>query len=128
MHAELDWSGTYDPTSQLAVPAAIETVGAEGGGWPAIYARNHALALALRDRIGRGIAPDDAIGTMAVIPIELPAGVTAQALEQRLLIDGWEAPIVPFPGQTFVRVSAHLYNHVGEAEAFAQKLHALGVR
>jgi isopenicillin-N epimerase len=128
MHAELDWSGTYDPTSQLAVPAAIETLGAEGGGWPQVYARNHALALALRDRVGRGIAPDDAIGTMAVVPITLPVGVTPQALERTLLTDGWEVPIVDFPGHTFARVSAHLYNHVGEAEAFARKLHALGVR
>ena len=128
LHAELDWSGTYDPSSQLAVPAAIETVAAEGGGWPQIYARNHALALALRDRLGRGIAPDDAIGTMAVVPIALPAGVTPQALERTLLTDGWEVPIVDFPGQTFARVSAHLYNHVGEAEALAAKLHALGVR
>ena len=128
MHAELDWSGTYDPTSQLAVPAAIETVGAEGGGWPQVYARNHALALALRDRLGRGIAPDDAIGTMAVVPITLPAGVSPQALERKLLTDGWEVPVVDFPGQTFVRVSAHLYNHVAEADALATKLHALGVR
>ena len=128
LHAELDWAGTYDPSAQLAVPAAIAAVGAEGGGWPAVYARNHALALALRDRIGRGVAPDDAVGTMAVIPIELPAGVTASALERQLLVEGWEVPIVPFPGQTFVRVSAHLYNHVGEGEAMARKLHSLGVR
>jgi isopenicillin-N epimerase len=127
MHAELDWSGTYDPSAQLAVPAAIETIAAEGGGWPKVYARNHALALALRDRLGRGIAPDDAIGTMAVVPITLPAGVTPHALERRLLADGWEVPIVPFPGQTFARVSAHLYNHVGEADALAVKLRALGV-
>ncbi len=128
LHAELDWAGTYDPTSQLAVPAAIETVGAEGGGWPQIYARNHALALALRDRLGTGVAPDDAVGTMAVVPIALPAGLTPSALERRLLADGWEVPIVPFPGQTFVRISAHLYNHVGEADALARRLHELGVR
>ncbi len=124
LHAELDWSGTYDPSSQLAVPAAIAAVGAEGGGWPAIYARNHALALALRDRLGRGIAPDEAIGTMAVVPITLPDGVTPTALERRLLVDGWEVPIVDFPGQTFARVSAHLYNHSGEADALARKLRA----
>lgn len=128
LHAELDWGGTYDPSSQLAVPAAIEIVGVEGGGWPQIYARNHALALALRDCLGKGVAPDDAVGTMAAVPIELPPGLTPKLLERRLLTEGWEVPIVPFPGQTFVRVSAQLYNHTGEAEALAAKLHALGVR
>lgn len=128
LHAELDWAGTYDPTSQLAVPAAIEAVAVEGGGWPQVYARNHALALALRDRLGTGVAPDDAVGTMAVVPIELPAGLTPDSLQRRLLGDGWEVPIVPLPGQTFARVSAHLYNHAGEGDAFARELHDLGVR
>jgi len=50
LHAELDWNGTYDPGSQFAVTTAIEAVAAEGGGWPAVLARNHALALELRRR------------------------------------------------------------------------------
>lgn len=128
LHAELDWAGTYDPSPQLAVTAAIAAVGAEGGGWPAVYARNHALALALRDHLGRGVAPDGSIGTMAVVPIELPAGLAAHALERQLLADGWEVPIIAFAGRTFVRVSAHLYNHLGEADALARELHARGVR
>ena len=53
LHAELDWSGTHDPSAVLAVPAAIDDVGAEGGGWPAIRARNHALAL---DAVGRTLS------------------------------------------------------------------------
>ena len=112
----------------------------EGGGWPAVLARNHALALELRARFAdalggpRGaappvpLAPPDAIGTMAAIPIALPAGTAPLALERRLLADGWEVPIVDFPGGPLVRLSAHLYNHGGQADALAEKLAGLGVR
>jgi len=128
-HAELDWSGTHDPSAQLVVPAAIREVAAEGGGWPAIYARNHALAIELRDRLGGArLAPDDALGTMAALRLVLPAGLTPLAFQRLLLVDGWEVPIVDFPGGPFVRVSAHLYNHAGEAELLAGKLHSLGAR
>ncbi len=129
LHAELDWSGTYDPSAQLAVPAAITALAEEGGDWPAIYARNHALALALRDRLGgTPIAPDDALGMMAAMRIVLPTGTTPLAFQNRLLADGWEVPIVDVPDGPFVRVSAHLYNHVGQAELLAAKLHSLGAQ
>ncbi len=127
LHAELDWSGTHDPSAELAVPTALVDVATAGGGWPAIRARNHALVLALSDQLGgRRIAPDSAIGSMAAMPITLPAGTGPQALEKRLLADGWEVPIVDFPGQPLIRISAHLYNHLGEADALARKLHELG--
>lgn len=133
-HAEHDWSGTYDPTAQLAVPTAIATIAAEGGGWPAVIARNHALALALRDRlldafgVARTYAPDAAVGSMVALPIVLPPNTTPLALQQRLLTDGWEVPIVDFFEGPLVRVSAHLYNHAGEADRLAAKLRALGVQ
>jgi isopenicillin-N epimerase len=132
LHAELDWSGTHDPSVHLSVPVALTTVAAEGGGWPAIYRRNHALACEMRNRLadalGAGrIAPDDALGTMAALPIQLPPGIAPLALEAQLLREGWEVPIVDFPGGPLVRVSAHLYNHAGEADRFAARLRALGV-
>jgi len=127
-HAELDWSGTYDPSAQLAVPTAITALAEQSGGHPAIYARNHALVVELRDRLGgTRIAPDDALGMMAAIPIALPAGSTPRSLQETLLRDGWEVAIVDFPGSPFVRVSAHLYNHAGEADQLAAKLHSLDV-
>lgn len=134
LHAELDWSGTYDPSAHLAVPTALDAVAAEGGGWPAIYARNHALVLALRDHFvdampgtATRLAPDDALGTMASIPIALPAGLAPFDLQCQLLRDGWEIPIVEFPTGTMVRLSAHLYNDVSDAGALAAKLRGLGV-
>jgi len=137
LHAELDWSGTYDPAPNLTVPSAIVTVAVEGGGWPAIYARNHALVCELRRRVIDGLgsssaanvllAPDDALACMAAVPIKLPADMTASALSTRLLRDGWEVQIVDFPGGPMVRLSAHLYNHLGDAQLLVTKLRSLGV-
>ena len=133
LHAELDWAGTHDPSPHLAVPTALTAVADAGGGWPAIFARNHALVLALRDRLidalgpATRLAPDAALGCMVTLPITLPAGVTPGALQTRVLQDGWEIPIVDFPGGPFIRLSAHLYNHEAQADQLAAKLRSLGV-
>lgn len=134
-HALFDWAGTRDLAQHLAVPIAIDEVARLGGGdWAQIRARNHALALAMRqvflDAGATRLAPDDAIGSMATIPIELPANTTALALQEQLLRAGWETPIVPWPppGGPLVRVCAHLYNDVAQAEALLAELRARGVR
>jgi isopenicillin-N epimerase len=138
LHAELDWAGSHDPAPHLSVPAAIAAVAGEGGGWPAVLARNHALALELRTRFvdalggapggAPALAPPDAIGAMAAVPVALPPGAEPLRLERRLLADGWEVPIVDFATGPLVRLSAHLYNHAGEATALAEKLAGLGVQ
>ena len=48
-HLEFDWTGTSDPTAWLTVPTAIDYLGSLlPGGWPALMARNRALALEAR--------------------------------------------------------------------------------
>jgi isopenicillin-N epimerase len=134
MHAELDWAGTYDPSSQLSVPTAIETLA--GVGTPhQIFARNHALVLALRDLVIDGLggdkrhhlAPDSSLGVMAAIPIQLPPNTTPLEMTQRLLREGWELPIVAWPGQPLVRISAHLYNSIEDGPPLVEKLRALKI-
>ena len=75
---EFDWVGTSDPTGYLALPAAIDwmaTVAApDGGGWPALMAANHALALEARDVLAAALgidppAPDAMLGAMAALPL-----------------------------------------------------------
>jgi isopenicillin-N epimerase len=135
MHAELDWAGTHDPTAHLAVPAALEALAAVAEP-AAIRARNHALVVELRDRVTAGLggrardhlAPAASLGAMAAIPITLPPNTTPLALTQQLLRDGWELPIVDWPGQPLVRISAHLYNEVAQAELLIAKLGELGIR
>ncbi|MEP6862081.1 MAG: aminotransferase class V-fold PLP-dependent enzyme [Deltaproteobacteria bacterium] len=129
LHAELDWSGTGDPTAHLCVPAAIAAV----ADWPATRARNHALALALRDRVIAALAGDErhhlapatSLGCMAAIPVRI-AGAPLD-LTKRLLRDNVELPIVDWPGQPFVRISAHLYNDDRDADALIAKLKAHGI-
>lgn len=135
-HARFDWSGTHDPTPYLATPAAMDDLAARGGGWPAIRARNHKLALAARDlliqRLGNGaaaIAPDDMHGAMAAIPIALPDGLAPPSLQTRLLDEGIELPIVTLPGPgTFIRISAHVYNRLADYDRLADWLLSCGVR
>jgi len=135
--AELDWPGTHDPTPYLTLPFAIDHVGGLGGpgGWAAVRARNHALAVAARaqlaDHLGatHELAPAAMLGAMATVPVTLPDGTRAIELERRLLDTGWEAPVVDAPGGgAMVRISAHLYNHLDEVEGLAVALSALGVR
>ncbi len=128
-----DWTGTYDPSAILAVPAAIDEVGRLAGGWPAFRARGHALALAMRDVLhgalgGEPMAPATMIGTMAAVPVRLPDN--PRAFERGLLERGWEVAIADWPrlGAVYVRVSAHVYNELGEAERLAAHLVDLGAR
>ena len=73
---EFDWQGTLDPTPWLAVPAAIDFIGGlVDGGWPAVMARNHELALYGRDALAGGLGgdhlgpPATMIGAMAALPL-----------------------------------------------------------
>ena len=73
--AEFDWTGTFDPSPLLAVPAAIDFLeGVLPGGLDAVRAHNRALVLE-----GRGIlcealgvqppAPDAMIGSLVTLPL-----------------------------------------------------------
>jgi isopenicillin-N epimerase len=139
---EFDWTGTSDPTAWLTVPRAIEYVGSlVPGGWPAVMARNRALALQARrlvsERVGtKPPCPESMVGSLAVIL--LPDGVTAGIAWRRpdpiqaRLFDGWgiEVPVMswPAPPQRHVRISAQLYNerahYVRLAEALTKELAA----
>ena len=121
---EFDWTGTTDPTAWMTVPEAIEYVGAlVPGGWPALMARNRALALEARRLLCAAagtapVCPDDMIGSLATIV--LPDGLTTEIawrrpdpLQQRLF-DEWsiEVPVMSWPAspRRLIRVSAQLYN------------------
>jgi isopenicillin-N epimerase len=139
---EFDWTGTQDPTGWLTVPTAINYLGSLlSGGWPALMARNRALALAARELLCAAAgseppSPDDMIGSLA--SIILPDSVTTETgwrvrdpLQGRLF-DGWgiELPIMrwPAPPRRLLRISAALYNtpeqYVRLAEALRKELAA----
>jgi len=132
---EFDWTGTFDPSAWLSVPAALQFMETHGGGWPAVMHRNHELALLARDLLCDTLqadrpAPDDMLGAMAAVP--LPDGTESAApplysdpLQNKLLFDhGIEVPIVPWPEppKRLLRVSAQLYNEPADYEKLAAAL------
>lgn len=141
---EFDWTGTADPSAALALPAAIDWMAAhDPGGWPAVMAANHALAVAGRDLVAASLgvpapAPDDMLGSMAAVPIPgLTTDAAAAALHDELIDhDGIEVPIPTWPVRgarnrpadpptaVLVRISAQRYNDLADLERLAASLRA----
>jgi isopenicillin-N epimerase len=137
---EFDWTGTQDPTAWLTVPKAIDYLGRLlPGGWPALMARNRALALAARELLcaaagGAPPSPDVMIGSLASIVLpDSPAVETGWRVRdpiQGRLFDGWgiEVPIMrwPAPPRRLLRISVQLYNrpeqYIRLAEALRKEL------
>jgi isopenicillin-N epimerase len=133
---EFDWTGTQDPTAWLAVPRAIEYLGGlVEGGWPALMARNRALALEARRLLcaAAGTAPacpDEMVGSLAAVI--LPDSVTTETgwrvpdpLQARLFgAHRIEVPIMrwPAPPRRLVRVSCQLYNDSSQYTRLADAL------
>jgi isopenicillin-N epimerase len=138
---EFDWVGTTDPTAVLSLPAAIDwTARLEPGGWPAVMAANHALAVAGRDRIGAALgvtapAPDPMIGSMASLVV--PGVATdrdAADLHDRLRRDGIQVPVVGWPVRgararltdapesVVIRISTQRYNEPADYARLAETL------
>jgi isopenicillin-N epimerase len=133
---EFDWTGTDDPTPWLAVPRAIEYLGSlVPGGWPALMAKNRALAIEARRLLcaAAGTAPpcpEEMMGALA--SIVLPDGATTEIgwrrpdpLQQRLY-GRWriEVPVMswPAPPRRLMRISAQLYNSSEDFERLAEAL------
>ncbi|HYI11629.1 MAG TPA: aminotransferase class V-fold PLP-dependent enzyme [Thermoanaerobaculia bacterium] len=134
-HLEFDWTGTFDPSAWLAVPAALEFMNAHGS-WPEVMRRNRELALLARDLLCDALridkpAPDEMLGAMAALP--LPDGTEAPSpygdpLQDRLLYEhNIEVPIGPWPHppKRMLRISAQLYNELGDYEKLAGALRTL---
>jgi isopenicillin-N epimerase len=133
---EFDWTGTQDPTAWLTVPRALEYLpGLVEGGWPALMARNRALALEARRRLCAAVGtppacPDEMIGSLASVLLpdnpRTPTGWRVPEPLQARLFDahGIEVPVMRWPGppRRLVRVSCQLYNRVEQYAALADAL------
>jgi len=133
-HLEFDWPGTFDPTAILSVPTALQFLASlVEGGWPEVMRRNHELALRARDLLCNRLgiehpAPDDMLGSMAAVPLAegkpyVPT-LYGDPLQDALFEHNIEVPIHPWPHQPkrVLRVSAQLYNEIGDYEKLADAL------
>jgi isopenicillin-N epimerase len=131
--AEFDWTGTFDPTPWLCIPEALRFIGALlPGGWPAVMATNHTLALQARsllaDSCGIGApCPESMIGSIASIPLPRASdGSPAHRLDTQGLHDwfrkrGVETWLYAHPVPV-LRVSAQLYNDLDQFKRLADLL------
>ncbi len=124
---EFDWVGTHDPSAYLAAPVALGFL--RGLGADAVMRYDHDLAWAgaqlLCDRWGEPLpCPESMVGTMATVPLPAHCGATAEdALRLRdtlLARDRIEAQIHDRVGRLWVRLSAQVYNELGDVERFAR--------
>ncbi|MET0790430.1 MAG: aminotransferase class V-fold PLP-dependent enzyme [Polyangiaceae bacterium] len=129
---EFDWPGTWDASAILSVPSALTFLGGLfEGGFSALYAHNHALAVRGRDTLcaalgSAPLSPDSLLGSLAVVlfPEVTPKAPTPDALYEALVARGIEVPIVPFAGYPsgFVRIAAQVYNSESEFATLAAAL------
>jgi isopenicillin-N epimerase len=140
---EFDWTGTSDPSAYLAVPDAIRFgEGLMAGGWAALRARNHVLAIAGRDLLCAALgvaipAPDMMIGTMASVPLPIersPGQVQGVDLYDDPVHDhlaslGMQVMVTPWPQRPddgrwrrLVRISAAAYNDLAQFQQLAEAL------
>jgi isopenicillin-N epimerase len=135
---EFGWQGSFDPSAYLSVPEAIRFLGSQvQSGWPTIFERNRALALAARKLLCNALeidepCPAESIAALATIPLpeaakqqfpQLPFNESPlqNALRTRHKI---EVPIIFWPGipKRVLRISAQLYNFLPQYEQLAAAL------
>ena len=129
-HAEFDWTGTFDPTGWLSAPTAIEQHAAWGG--PELRLSHRLLAAHYRSRLraalGRPSTADDT-GLPACAMVVEALGVPdthIQAGQAWLAAQRVEAPLIPWRGQTLIRVSAFAaYNRPEDVEGLVACLPGL---
>lgn len=120
--AEFDWTGTWDPSAQLSVTAALDFHARLGGS--ALMARNAALAFAAGNLVAARLGTETGTGnapTAAMAMVRLPrvAAAEAPALRQRLFAAGTDAPLHAHDGAVWLRLSAYAYNDLAEYDRLA---------
>jgi isopenicillin-N epimerase len=125
--AAFDWTGTQDPTALLAAPTAVDFF--ELAGWPAVRARNSALARDGADLVARRLGTgkpvtDEMAGAMRLVQLrEELSEADARALERRLLHEHRiVVPVTYYDGWRWLRLSAQLYNTISDYERLAAAL------
>lgn len=126
---EFDWVGTYDPSAYLAAPEGVAFM--EDMGLEAMRTHNHNLAWQAVQLLTKRWethleTPESMVGCMVTIPLPKHAGSSredAASLKDALLFeDNIEAPILSIKNHLWVRISAQVYNEIGDIEKLADSV------
>jgi len=131
-----DWAGTADPTAWLCTAEAIRWLDRlYPGGWPAIRAANHRLAVDARRLLCQRLqleppCPESLLGAMATLPLPEPFQGQPRSgkidADQLRLYDEHriELPLLRFgsPERRYFRISAHLHNSLADYSFLAEAL------
>jgi isopenicillin-N epimerase len=130
--AAFDWTGTHDPSALLAAAAALEFF--DQAGWPAVREHNNDLARRGAELVARHIGTtvpggDGLFAAMRLIQLPEPLGEFDAREIERGLQDECKVvvPITYHGGWQWLRVSAQLYNTIGDYERLANGLVRLGI-
>ena len=127
LHDAFDWTGTFDPVTILAVPAALDFW--ERKGWSEIRTKQRATvddgAARVAKALGTSVAVDTAFRAAMRI-IELPAVLAPgsardieNALAEKYRV---ETSLMPLHGKSWVRVCSQLYNEPSDYERLGEAL------
>ena len=127
--ATFDWTGTFDASPYLSVPAAIDAVGGMmEGGWPVVRERNRTVALEMRQRVIDAVGltptgPESMSGSMAAFvvprrwvvgaPVDAARSLTLRLLDERIAVGSSSRRGSP---DLFLRISAHLHTEADDVE------------
>jgi isopenicillin-N epimerase len=146
---DFGWTGTFDPSAWLTVPAAIDGLAETmPGGWPAIMEANRQLINRSRLTLADALktlppAPEEMTGSMATL--KLPGGPWPRdevvrrisMIEAAMRGRRFEVPLLPWPSplmvdwgylpdttqfDVLVRISGHVYNHISQYERLSSIL------
>jgi isopenicillin-N epimerase len=146
---EFDWTGTFDPSAWLTIPAAIDGLGEMlPGGWPALISINRQLVVSAAEMVAEALhtpvqAPSSMTGSMA--SLRLPGGPWPRdeatrrmdMIETAMRGRRFEVPLIAWPPpwlvdsgdlpattefELLVRISAQAYNYFGQYERLASIL------
>ena len=124
---EFAWTGTSDPSAQLAVTAALEFIEALGVERYRNALRDQADAAAVLIADAWGVAPGAPPGMFTAmvtlpLPVDEPANAESVAHWRLTLLreHNIEVPVIDIDGRLWVRISAQVYNELSDVEALAR--------
>ncbi|HEX3707288.1 MAG TPA: aminotransferase class V-fold PLP-dependent enzyme [Mycobacteriales bacterium] len=127
LHDAFDWTGTFDPVTILAVPAALDFW--ERKGWNEIRGQQRAIVDDGAVHVATALGTNGPVGTafraaMRIIelPVQLAPGSARDvesALAEKYRV---ETSLMPLHGKSWVRVCGQIYNTPDDYERLADAL------